>query len=401
MVFLVAGLAGQGGARRGWAKMMQDPRLQARANPMRFDGKRLIYGGFEVALEFERKAGLSPRPRGFALSFAGRIGYVVRQIRAGTQPGRRGNLREDMMTRKTPDQLRSARWFEPDDFRSFGHRSRMNQMGYAGVEYRGKPVIAIINTWSDLNMCHAHFKTRVDDVRRGILQAGGFPVVASGDLAVGEQGEAHHHALPQLPRHGDRGADPLAPGRRRGADGRLRQDHAGPDPRRDQRWRSRDLHAGRPHAARQLAGQGAGLGLRRLQVLGRAARRHDHRQGLVGDGGRHRAQLRRVHDHGHGLDHDGPRRHAGHDAAGRLVHSGRRRQPYPHGLRLRAAHRRDGLGGPDPGEDPDARGLSERAAPRHGDGLLDQRGDPHHRHGAPRGHASRSTTSTPPAARFR
>ncbi len=80
------------------------------------------------------------------------------------------------MTRKTPDQLRSARWFEPDDFRSFGHRSRMNQMGYAGVEYRGKPVIAIINTWSDLNMCHAHFKTRVDDVRRGILQAGGFPV---------------------------------------------------------------------------------------------------------------------------------------------------------------------------------------------------------------------------------
>ncbi len=93
----------------------------------------------------------------------------------GPNPAK-GNLREDMMTRKTPDQLRSARWFEPDDFRSFGHRSRMNQMGYAGVEYRGKPVIAIINTWSDLNMCHAHFKTRVDDVRRGILQAGGFPV---------------------------------------------------------------------------------------------------------------------------------------------------------------------------------------------------------------------------------
>lgn len=77
---------------------------------------------------------------------------------------------------KTPDQLRSARWFEPDDFRSFGHRSRMNQMGYAGEEYRGKPVIAIVNTWSDLNQCHAHFKHRVEDVRRGVLQAGGFPV---------------------------------------------------------------------------------------------------------------------------------------------------------------------------------------------------------------------------------
>ncbi|MBT9290964.1 L-arabinonate dehydratase [Prosthecodimorpha staleyi] len=77
---------------------------------------------------------------------------------------------------KTPDQLRSARWFEPDDFRSFGHRSRMNQMGYAAEDYRGKPVIAIVNTWSDLNQCHAHFKQRVEDVKRGILQAGGFPV---------------------------------------------------------------------------------------------------------------------------------------------------------------------------------------------------------------------------------
>ncbi|ACB96390.1 L-arabinonate dehydratase [Beijerinckia indica] len=77
---------------------------------------------------------------------------------------------------KSAAELRSARYFEPDDFRSFGHRSRMAQMGYTGEEYRGKPVIAIINTWSDLNQCHAHFKQRVDDVKRGILQAGGFPV---------------------------------------------------------------------------------------------------------------------------------------------------------------------------------------------------------------------------------
>ena len=80
------------------------------------------------------------------------------------------------MTRKTPDQLRSARWFAPDDLRSFGHRSRMAQMGYAPEDYRGKPVIAIINTWSDLNQCHAHFKERVEDIKRGVLQAGGFPV---------------------------------------------------------------------------------------------------------------------------------------------------------------------------------------------------------------------------------
>ena len=80
------------------------------------------------------------------------------------------------MARKTPDQLRSARWFAPDDLRSFGHRSRMAQMGYGPEEYRGKPVIAIINTWSDLNQCHAHFRERVGDIKRGVLQAGGFPV---------------------------------------------------------------------------------------------------------------------------------------------------------------------------------------------------------------------------------
>jgi dihydroxy-acid dehydratase len=72
--------------------------------------------------------------------------------------------------------LRSARWFEPDDLRASGHRSRMMQMGYAREEWAGKPVIAIVNTWSDANMCHAHFRQRADDVRRGILQAGGFPM---------------------------------------------------------------------------------------------------------------------------------------------------------------------------------------------------------------------------------
>jgi dihydroxy-acid dehydratase len=80
------------------------------------------------------------------------------------------------MTKKTPEQLRSARWFAPDDFRSFGHRSRFMQMGYAPADWVGKPVIAIVNTWSDANQCHAHFKQRVEDVKRGVLQAGGFPL---------------------------------------------------------------------------------------------------------------------------------------------------------------------------------------------------------------------------------
>ncbi len=77
---------------------------------------------------------------------------------------------------KQPQDLRSARWFAPDDFRSFGHRSRVLQMGYAPADWVGKPIIAVVNTWSDANQCHTHFKQRVEDVKRGVLQAGGFPL---------------------------------------------------------------------------------------------------------------------------------------------------------------------------------------------------------------------------------
>lgn len=71
---------------------------------------------------------------------------------------------------------RSGRWFEPSDLRSFGHRSRAMQMGYTHHEFRNRPIIAIISTWSDLQPCHSHFKQRVDDVKRGVLMAGGLPV---------------------------------------------------------------------------------------------------------------------------------------------------------------------------------------------------------------------------------
>ncbi|MFL4997458.1 MAG: L-arabinonate dehydratase [Microvirga sp.] len=91
-----------------------------------------------------------------------------------------------MTARKTPESLRSARWFAPDDLRGFGHRSRMMQMGYAPEDWVDRPVIAILNTWSDINPCHAHFKLRVDDVKRGVLQAGGFPVELPG-ISLAEQ----------------------------------------------------------------------------------------------------------------------------------------------------------------------------------------------------------------------
>ena len=62
--------------------------------------------------------------------------------------------------RKNPEDLRSHRWYGVNDMRSFGHRSRTAQMGYHRSDYAGKPVIAIINTWSDINSCHSHFRQR-------------------------------------------------------------------------------------------------------------------------------------------------------------------------------------------------------------------------------------------------
>ncbi len=81
-----------------------------------------------------------------------------------------------MSQRKKPEELRSHRWYGATDLRSFGHRSRTAQMGYSRDDYMGKPVIAILNTWSDITPCHGHFKARVEEVKRGVWQAGGFPV---------------------------------------------------------------------------------------------------------------------------------------------------------------------------------------------------------------------------------
>jgi dihydroxy-acid dehydratase len=80
------------------------------------------------------------------------------------------------MARRQPEDLRSHRWYGQQDMRSFGHRSRTAQMGFDAEDYRGKPVIGIINTWSDINPCHTHFKQRVEEVKRGVWSSGGFPV---------------------------------------------------------------------------------------------------------------------------------------------------------------------------------------------------------------------------------
>ena len=87
-----------------------------------------------------------------------------------------------MAGRKTPQQLRSYRWFGGEGpageagLRAVGHRSRMRQLGVAAAEHLGKPVIAILNTWAEINPCHMHLRERAEQVKRGVWEAGGFPL---------------------------------------------------------------------------------------------------------------------------------------------------------------------------------------------------------------------------------
>jgi dihydroxy-acid dehydratase len=78
------------------------------------------------------------------------------------------------MTRPLTE-LRSRRWFAANDMRGFAHRQRMQQMGLRREDVMGKPIVAIVNTWSDLSPCHAHLRERAEAVKRGVLMAGGMP----------------------------------------------------------------------------------------------------------------------------------------------------------------------------------------------------------------------------------
>ena len=80
------------------------------------------------------------------------------------------------MSERDPATLRSYRWYGPDSLRAFGHRSRARQSGLGDGDFYGKPVIGILNTWTDLNSCHLHFKSTVESIKRGVLQGGGLPM---------------------------------------------------------------------------------------------------------------------------------------------------------------------------------------------------------------------------------
>lgn len=76
---------------------------------------------------------------------------------------------------KTLADLRSRRWFSAGDMRAFAHRQRIQQMGLRREDVLNRPIVAIVNTWSDLSPCHAHLRERAESVKRGVLMAGGMP----------------------------------------------------------------------------------------------------------------------------------------------------------------------------------------------------------------------------------
>ncbi|WP_416332594.1 L-arabinonate dehydratase [Amycolatopsis echigonensis] len=105
--------------------------------------------------------------------------------------------REDSAAMKAPEDLRSHRWFGGDDLRNFSHRTRARQLGYEPEEHLGKPVIGILNTWSDINPCHQHLRERAEQVKRGVWQAGGFPL----EFPVATLSETYQKPTPMLYRN--------------------------------------------------------------------------------------------------------------------------------------------------------------------------------------------------------
>ena len=223
------------------------------------------------------------------------------------------------MSRKKPEELRSHRWFGAKDLRSFGHRSRAAQMGYNRSEYAGKPVIAIVNTWSDINPCHSHFKDRVEEVKRGVWQAGGFPVelpamslsepfqkpttmLYRNFLAMETEELLRSHPVDGAVLMG--GCDKTTPALIMGAT--------------SMNLPAIYMPAG-PDAARQLARRDARLRQRHVEILGGASRRQHHRVGVAGDRAGHRALAGSLHDDGDRVDDDERRRGARPHAAGRGV----------------------------------------------------------------------------------
>ena len=237
--------------------------------------------------------------------------------------------------KRNREDLRSFRWFGPQTLRAFGHRSRLKQIGFRQEDFTGRPVIAIINTWSEINPCHLHLRERAESVKKGVWQAGGFPVEIPAfsiiEMFMKPSPMLYRNLLAMdteemlrsLPIDGAvlmGGCDKTTPGLLMGA---ISMDlpaiylPAGPMLRGN--WNGKPLGSGTDvwkYWTERCAGN---------ITPGRLER---HRK-------RHRAVAWVLHDDGNRLHHDGDCRSARHDASRRVVDSGGRFESHTHGDELR------------------------------------------------------------------
>ena len=238
-----------------------------------------------------------------------------------------------------PIKLRSAAWFGTADKNGFMYRSWMKNQGIPDHEFDGRPIIGICNTWSELTPCNAHFRKIAEHVKRGISEAGGFPV----EFPVFSNGESNLRPTAMLTRNlasmdveeairGNpidgvvllTGCDKTTPALLMGA-------------------ASCDVPAivvtGGPMLNGKLDGQDIGSGTAVWQLHEpMKAGEIDIAPVPVGRG-RHVALGRHLQHHGHRLDHGLHGRGAGHLAAAQRRDSGGRRAPLCAGADVRHARR--------------------------------------------------------------
>ena len=249
---------------------------------------------------------------------------------------------------RTPERLRSYQWFGGEGLRAFSHRvphppARVSAPRSTSASRSS----AILNTWSEINPCHVHLRERAEAVKRGVWQAGGFPVEMPGDARSARRSRSRPRcSTATCSRWRPRsccgptrstarccmgGCDKTTPALLMGA---VERRPAG------------DLRAGRADAARPLARRDARQRQRHVEVLGRATRRATSTMPSGRARGGHRPLARPLHDDGYGVDDDLRRRGARHDAARRRLDPGRRLGARPDGGGERAPDRRDGVGRP-------------------------------------------------------
>ena len=222
------------------------------------------------------------------------------------------------MTDQGKRRLRSQDWW--DDYKEPDmtalYLERYLNYGLTRDELQsGRPIIGIAQTGSDLAPCNRHHLELASRVRDGIRDMGGipleFPVHPIQETGKRPDGDARPQPAISV---AGRGALRL-PARRRGADHRLRQDHAGPADGCGQRRHPGDRAVGRADAQRLLWRQARGLGHRRLARAPDAGQWRDRRRAVHGHDLRLGTQRRPLQHHGHGLVDEHHGRGAGHVAA--------------------------------------------------------------------------------------